>query len=169
MNRRNEYKSLEKILTENLSDLRDAMGLTQSQLAERVGVTREHIRMYETGRRVMSRPYYLAFMKIFENDVVAKSLLTELGLIEAADRALPDTAQHSVYRGVAPPAGRVEFQMEYNNISPEMLRESIRAEMRRYGIPEQVELTMPVIGSNGRLLIIWNPGDAALSFLQVSG
>lgn len=52
-------------MVENLPQLRDVLGITQAQLAERVGVTRQTLTSIENGSRKLSWKGYLALCFVF--------------------------------------------------------------------------------------------------------
>jgi transcriptional regulator with XRE-family HTH domain len=61
----------------NIAQLRERSGLTQQQLADRVGVTREYISMIEHGKRQINRyPLLARFAEALE---VNLAMLCELG------------------------------------------------------------------------------------------
>lgn len=71
-----------RILTEHLAALRESLGLTQSELATLVGVTRSQIVNYETGRRVMSWMAFLAFIQVLGRDSETKRTLYRLNICD---------------------------------------------------------------------------------------
>lgn len=64
-NVQNEYISN---LTKMLSDLRDLMGINQSDIAKMIGVSRQTYSAIETGRRKMSWATYLSLVLLFMCD-----------------------------------------------------------------------------------------------------
>lgn len=54
---------------EDLRALREALGLTQKELAERLGVARNYVYLVETGKKAMSKKLDLAIDKAFPASV----------------------------------------------------------------------------------------------------
>ena len=52
-------------MTKNLVALRTMLHLTQAQLAEMMGITRQSLVLYETGKRSMTWNTYLSLLLIF--------------------------------------------------------------------------------------------------------
>lgn len=67
-------------LMEHLLEFRESLGLTQSELAQLVGVTRAQIVNYETGRRVMSWMAFLAFIQVLGRDFEIRKALRRLSI-----------------------------------------------------------------------------------------
>lgn len=65
-------------LTANLSVLRTMLHLTQAQLAELMGVSRQTIMLFETGKRQMTWSTFIGFLFIFENNESTKPLIEAL-------------------------------------------------------------------------------------------
>ena len=85
--RKNRIKDMEerrtsriRKLMENLTEFRESLGLTQSELAQLVGVTRAQIVNYETGRRVMSWMAFLAFIQVLGRDFEIRKALYRLSI-----------------------------------------------------------------------------------------
>ena len=53
-------------MTKNLVALRTMLHLTQAQLAEMMGITRQSLVLYETGKRSMTWNTYLSLLFIFK-------------------------------------------------------------------------------------------------------
>ncbi len=68
-------QQLAKALSGNLPMLRVKMGISQSELAEMVEVTRQTISAFESEQREMPWHMFLAFMMIFTSNPVTKRLL----------------------------------------------------------------------------------------------
>lgn len=59
-------------LTENLAMLRAKAGLTQSDIADVIGIARQTYSSFETGRKIMSWNMFLSLLLFFrENDKTA--------------------------------------------------------------------------------------------------
>lgn len=54
---------------EDLRALREALGLTQKELAERLGVARNYVYLVETGKKTMSKKLDLAIDKAFPSSI----------------------------------------------------------------------------------------------------
>lgn len=70
------------ILIKNLPVLRVATQMTQAQLADRVGVSRQTIVAIETRKRPMPWTLYLAIMFVFMRCKGSKTLLEKLDLFD---------------------------------------------------------------------------------------
>ena len=69
-----------KNMSDNLVALRTMLHLTQAQLAEIMGVTRQTLVLYETGKRVMTWNTFLSFMFIFTQKRETRELLNILNI-----------------------------------------------------------------------------------------
>ena len=67
-------------LIKNLPVLRAATRMTQAQLADKVGVSRQTIVAIETRKRLMPWTLYLAIMFVFQQHEESKELLDRLGV-----------------------------------------------------------------------------------------
>lgn len=68
-------QQLAKALSGNLPMLRVKMGISQSEIAEMVEVTRQTVSAFESGQREMPWHMFLAFMMIFTSNPITKRLL----------------------------------------------------------------------------------------------
>ena len=182
MRETNDSLNQRKKLTENLAALRKQMDLSPVKLGEMAGVTWQQVTAYETGRRVISLPYYLAFVRIFEAREDTRKMLDDLGITEgrtvesrpAMGRLsalgggveLSDEQLRSVSGGISPAA--VDFQIEYANSAGASFSSYIREEMRRQGIPDSAANKLPSLSGSGRLRILWNSGDAEASYIKIT-
>ena len=69
-----------KNMSDNLVALRTMLHLTQAQLAEIMGVTRQTLVLYETGKRVMTWTTFLSLMFIFTQKRETRELLNILNI-----------------------------------------------------------------------------------------
>ena len=69
-----------KNMSDNLVALRTMLHLTQAQLAEIMGVTRQTLVLYETGKRVMTWNTFLSLMFIFSQKRETRELLNILNI-----------------------------------------------------------------------------------------
>ena len=69
-----------KNMSENLVALRTMLHLTQAQLAEMMGVTRQTLVLYETGKRIMTWNTFLSLMFIFTQKRETRELLNILNI-----------------------------------------------------------------------------------------
>lgn len=69
-----------KNMSDNLVSLRTMLHLTQAQLAEIMGVTRQTLVLYETGKRVMTWNTFLSLMFIFTQKRETRELLNILNI-----------------------------------------------------------------------------------------
>ena len=69
-----------KNMSDNLVALRTMLHLTQAQLAEIMGVTRQTLVLYETGKRVMTLNTFLSLMFIFTQKRETRELLNILNI-----------------------------------------------------------------------------------------
>ena len=69
-----------KNMSDNLVALRTMLHLTQAQLAEIMGVTRQTLVLYETGKRVMTWNTFLSLMFIFTQKRETRELLNILNI-----------------------------------------------------------------------------------------
>ena len=67
-------------LVQNLPLLRKRLGLTQAELAQRVGTTRPTLTAIETGQRPLSWANYLSFILVFQSNPPTKILLDALDI-----------------------------------------------------------------------------------------
>ena len=66
-------------MTEQLPTLRARLGISQSELAERAGISRQTLSNIETRKRPMSWITFMALLAFFENN---KDSLSQLSLID---------------------------------------------------------------------------------------
>lgn len=69
-----------KNMSDHLVALRTMLHLTQAQLAEIMGVTRQTLVLYETGKRVMTWNTFLSLMFIFTQKRETRELLNILNI-----------------------------------------------------------------------------------------
>ena len=67
-------------MTKNLVALRTMLHLTQTQLAEMMGITRQSLVLYETGKRSMTWNTYLSLLLIFTQRQETNNLLSIMGI-----------------------------------------------------------------------------------------
>lgn len=67
-------------MTKNLVALRTMLHLTQAQLAEMMGITRQSLVLYETGKRSMTWNTYLSLLLIFTQRQETNNLLSIMGI-----------------------------------------------------------------------------------------
>lgn len=67
-------------MTKNLVALRTMLHLTQTQLAEMMGITRQSLVLYETGKRSMTWNTYLSLLFIFTQRQETNNLLSIMGI-----------------------------------------------------------------------------------------
>lgn len=65
-------------MTDNLPMLRTRLGLTQEELAEKIGVSRSTVLSIENKKRDMTWNTFLSLMYLFTNNQVTDKLLTVL-------------------------------------------------------------------------------------------
>lgn len=120
-------------LTDNLAALREDLGLTQTELAELVGVTRAQIVNYETGRRVMSWMAFLAFVQVLGRDERTRRALDRLRIWsqDKEYRLVRDEDLEVVRGGVTAP------HIGGEGLSDEALLRLIQSELQRRGASNQ--------------------------------
>lgn len=69
-----------KKLTENLKQLRAKLDISQEQLANIIGVSRQTINAIESGRREMNWMMFIIIVLLFLKDEDTRSLLTFMGI-----------------------------------------------------------------------------------------
>lgn len=70
----------QRILAQNLPVLRAKLDITQTELAEMIGVTRQTINAIESGSRLMTWCTFMALVFLFSNRRETSSLLSVLGI-----------------------------------------------------------------------------------------
>ena len=86
MNETKKNQLIER-MTENLPVLRSKLSITQSELGERVGVSRHTLIALENRQRLMTWSMYLSLLYVFSNNVGTKKLIEAL---EIYDEELTD-------------------------------------------------------------------------------
>ena len=77
----NDYrKVLIENLTKNLPMLRAKLGINQTELCEKIGVTRQTLTAIENGKREMSWIMFVALTHLFLQNEGTKTLLSVLGI-----------------------------------------------------------------------------------------
>ncbi|MDO4155952.1 MAG: helix-turn-helix domain-containing protein [Oscillospiraceae bacterium] len=75
----NDYKTASiEILVENLAALRARIGITQEELANIIGVSRQTYYSLETGKREMTWPVFLALIFVFDSVKETSEMIREL-------------------------------------------------------------------------------------------
>lgn len=75
----NDYKTASiEILVENLAVLRARIGITQEELANIIGVSRQTYYSLETGKREMTWPVFLALIFVFDSVKETSEMIREL-------------------------------------------------------------------------------------------
>ena len=113
-------------LMEHLAEFRESLGLTQSELAQLVGVTRAQIVNYETGRRVMSWMAFLAFIQVLGRDFEIRKALRRLSIWDGENETnlVRDEDLEAVRGGV-----RIAV-IDRSNVNDETLLRLIETELR---------------------------------------
>lgn len=75
-----DKEKLLKNLADNLPLLRTKANLTQAQLANTIGISRQSLVAVETQKRKLSWNVFLACILVFQNNEETKSLLTFLNI-----------------------------------------------------------------------------------------
>ncbi len=70
-----QKKILIEKLTDNLPVLRAKLGISQGELAEKIGITRQTLTAIESGKREMTWTMFLAFLMVFTKNEVSNDLL----------------------------------------------------------------------------------------------
>ncbi len=86
----NQEQAIQK-LTKNLPALRTMLQLSQAQLAQLIGVGRQTLVAFETGKRTMTWNTFLSLLFVFTQREETKELLNVLGIYTSELK--------SVYRG----------------------------------------------------------------------
>lgn len=74
-----DYKSASiELLVENLPSLRARIGITQEELANTIGVSRQTYYSLETGKREMSWALFLAIVYIFDSVRETSTMIRDL-------------------------------------------------------------------------------------------
>lgn len=75
----NDYKTASiEILVENLAALRARIGITQEELVNIIGVSRQTYYSLETGKREMTWPVFLALIFVFDSVKETSEMIREL-------------------------------------------------------------------------------------------
>lgn len=67
-------------MARNISVLRAMLHLSQAQLAELIGVSRQTVVLFETGKRIMPWSTFIALLFIFDNNSITKPLLSVMDI-----------------------------------------------------------------------------------------
>lgn len=78
----NDKKRLIESLTYDLPVLRARLGLSQAELADRIGVSRQTYNNIETGRKEMTWTTCLALIALFQNNAETKKMLSGIDGLE---------------------------------------------------------------------------------------
>jgi len=70
-------------MAENLPMLRARLGLTQEELGNRIGLTRQSVNAMESGGRQITWGSYLSFLFVFQQNETTRLLLPLLGIYTA--------------------------------------------------------------------------------------
>lgn len=69
-----------ELLTENLSPLRAKASITQAEIANLIGISRQTYYAIETGQREMSWNTYLSLLLFFDTNNATRSMLRDLNI-----------------------------------------------------------------------------------------
>ena len=69
-----------RLMAENLPVLRTKLGISQTELAEIIGVTRQTISSAERGSRELSWPHFLSLLCFFTQNKATAPLMPALGI-----------------------------------------------------------------------------------------
>lgn len=72
-------------MTRELPALRAKLGLSQGELAEHIGVSRQTLSAIENGKRDMTWSVFMAMLALFENNKDSLSQLSLIGLFDGED------------------------------------------------------------------------------------
>ncbi|MCL1914720.1 MAG: helix-turn-helix domain-containing protein [Eubacteriaceae bacterium] len=67
-------------MSANLVLLRTCLGLSQSELGEKIGLSRQTLMAFEKGRRVMQWGTFMSLLSVFREDASASGLLVYFGI-----------------------------------------------------------------------------------------
>jgi len=67
-------------MSENLRVLRNKLGLTQGELAQKIGISRQTLVNIENKRRVMSWNTFIALLTVFRTESSTSDLLDHFGI-----------------------------------------------------------------------------------------
>lgn len=73
-------EELAKTMSENLMLLRNKLRLKQSELAEKIGISRQTLLEIEKGKRVMQWNVFLALLSVFREDSSTSDLLEHFNI-----------------------------------------------------------------------------------------
>ena len=73
-------EELTKKMSENLMVFRNKLRLKQSELAEKVGISRQTLLEIEKGKRAMQWNIFLALLSVFREDSSTRDLLQHFGI-----------------------------------------------------------------------------------------
>ena len=79
-----EKQILCKLMGCNLSTLREKAKLTQDELADRLGLSRQTISAIETDKRDMQWSTFSVFLMFFVNDSEIRRIMVALGIVNEA-------------------------------------------------------------------------------------
>ncbi len=74
----NSKERLIKKLTYDLPVLRARLGISQEELAEKIGVSRQTYNAIETGKKDMSRLVFLSLVAVFQNNKETNLMLNRI-------------------------------------------------------------------------------------------
>lgn len=80
----NQQREFIHKMTSNLPVLRASVGLTQRNLSEKIGLSRQTVAAYETEKRDMTWSAYLALVCVFTQYESANKLMRHLGVFDPA-------------------------------------------------------------------------------------
>ncbi len=72
-------------LTDALPAIRARLDISQEELANRVGISRQTISLIETGKQAMTWVTFMALLALFENNKESLSQLSLIGFFDSED------------------------------------------------------------------------------------
>ncbi len=91
-------KELVAKLTNELPVLRARIGVSQKELAEKIGLSRQTLNYIETGKKEMPWVTFLALIAIFQNNEETKKMLSNVEGLEEELSMLSDKNNFEVLR-----------------------------------------------------------------------
>ena len=165
-------------MIDNLPVLRAKLDLSQEELGEKIGVTRQQIVNYENRRRPLTWTAFLALAFVFCENPESRKMLRMLNISDVMFREKSDrNGNHAIAGGeLSPGSLAVDFEMEFHGeVDPGSTKILIQDELIKRGVPNAVVTGLSGFDTNAdnydgcKFRIVWKGDSSAPFYIRITG